>query len=915
MAWVSYGDQKIIPSPHLSIEKVWSRTEDGSSVGSLLRITLNGTFVYGMGGLYDQSGYPPDDFSLSYLADLLAKQQELRDLFAEDYLYFEIQPDVEGVATSTKWIAKVTSIDFPTEPVNVTQWVNKSDYTVVLEAQIGNTDSDYDSLKEFDEIWDLQYNEDPEDTYNLTHTITCSSREQYLVATAEIKAGWQKAYNYVNDELDGVGIDNTIIKNDPGFNLADSFSAYNYVLTQTIDEYSGVYTIRETWMMSTDTTYTTQTVAVERRRDVPLNTADYTVTITGQIAGLKESDGTGYDAAQAEFTDVVEPTLYSTANSSISGVALSVLPVNTSITYDETHRTINYTYIYDNNTFGGTNDQSIAVSTNEVDCNKITITVSGTVQGIKDDTNSAYTNATTLWSTVEGAILSNAEDAYSDYGGGGILQGPSEKSITYNSYIGQISYNYSYHDWETGYVNDQTISIEYDKIKDHNSVTVAGTITAFCVAGYSAAETYFGDTVTEEEAYISANAKYNGNGSLDNKAQSTNISYNAHTRQIIYNYVFNDYDGGADVNITFSVKEGSNDCGYKHVTMEGTITGKRTSTRSAWESADYEFITNYADVTASLVSSYIDNAQVLSATKKYNEFNNTISFSYEFLEETTAYTVYEDVTTNYSNGDCGNIVYVQSGIVKGFCTGNSGSALSNAESGFYTISVPDGANHRMNKSLVKNEREGTVRYTITYSSRSVPYDWEETIAERESITEKGAIKSYSGTITGYCDQDSNTDRKYNNALTGYEANTPTAPDGYIEISKSVSHNRRRGIINYVYEYKQKSSCFAGVNAINESINIVDDLANDIFAVVPVLGGDSVIQDKGGDTPLRRTVTISIQVDPTPNCSFDAGKPNVENVLDNIEPTTTIVLIEKNQESWNPFSGLYSRNKSWIYQNC
>ena len=912
MAYLSYNSVKLVPSPHVSIERVWSRTEDGSPTGSFLRITLNGTFVYGKGGLYDQSGYPDDDYTKEHLDDLLTKQQALRDLFADEYKYFEILPDPEESATPTKWIAKISSIDFPSDPIDQNQWTNRSDYTVILEAQIGNTVEDYDVLTDFDEVWELQENEDPEDTYTLTHTVTCSSREQYIVATSQIKDGWKKAYEYVNDTL-GVGVDNTIIRSgaDPGFQLSESFSYYNYLINQTIDEYSGIYTIRETWTVSDNTTYTTQTVVVERRRDVPEDGADYSVTVAGQIVGLKKTDGTGYGAAQAKFTDDIEPVLYSTANSAISGVALKTQPVNTSVTYDEINRTIDYNYTYDNSAALGTNDQSITVSTDENDCDKITVTVSGTIQGIKSSDSSAYVNAITLWSSVSDDILTNAEDGYADYGGSGSLQGPSTQSVTYNEYNGQISYSYQYHDWEYGYVDDQTITVEYDKMKDHYSVTVSGVVTAFCNAGYSVAETYFNDNLTESQAYTLANNKHGG---LSNKAQTRNIAYNVHQRQITYTYVFNDYDGNANVDISFSIQENSNDCGYKHVSMSGTITGKRTGTRSAWESAQYVFTTNYADATAALVSDYIDNAQLLSSTKNYNEFNNAISFSYEFLEEDTAYTIYETIVTNYNENDCGNIVYVQSGIVKGFCTGGSGSALSNAETGFDTISAPSGANYRMNKSITKNEREGSVNYTIQYSSRSVPYDIEETITERQSITEKGDSKAYSGTVTGYCDQDTNPNRKYNNALAGYEANTPEAPDGYIEISNSVSHNRRRGIVNYTYEYRQISSCFVGINAINESIEIVDEAASDIFAVVPILGGDSVIQDKGGDTPLRRSVTISIQVTPVSSCSLE-NKPSVNSVVESITPDTTIVLVERDQESWNPFTGAYSRNISWLYQSC
>jgi len=913
--YVAYNGTKIIPAPHVSIDRTKNRTEDGSPIGETIRITLSGRFVHGKGGLYTGSGYPSDDFSKCSLEDLLEKQQEIRNLFAEDYKWFEIQPDPEATATVTKWIAKVISINFPSEPPETTQWTHYSDYTVVLEAQVDNDDSNYDSVNDYDETWELTYQDDPLDTYLLTHTITCSSKEQYLTASATLKDGWEKAYDYVNNILGGAGVDNTIVQGDPGFGLSVGFSAYDHFITQNVDEYSGIYSIRETWVMSESDTYVTQVISVDRQRDVEATAPDYTVTISGQVVGFRQDDDSGYNDAVDKFNNDVLPNLYSKANAAISGVTLKTTPVTSSVSYDEINRTVNYNYVYDNSQTYGTHQQTITVSTGEDDCNKITVVVSGTIQGIKDDSNSAYTNAATLWDSVKDNISSDADTAYMDFGGTGTLQGPSERSVTFDEFNGQINYSYSYHDWPTEYVDDQSINVEYDKIRDRYSISVNGNIVAFCTAGYSAATTYFNDNLSESQAYTLANNKYSGNGTLSQFAQTKTVTYNEHNRSINYNYVFNDYEDEADVDLTITVNTSSNDCGYTSVTLSGTVIGKKTNVRSAWQNANYIFTTNYADAdSVSVVSDYIDNPKLLSASKNYNEFNNRISFSYEYIDEDTNYTIYENITTNYDSEDCGYVKYVQTGIVKGICTGGSASGLANAEIGYATVSAPEGANYQVRKSITKNERESTINYTIEWSSRSVPYEIEETITTRNSIDNKGDIITYSGTVIGYCSADDNPNVKYNNALIGYNANTPTTPDGYLEVSSSVGHNRRRGVITYNFEYKEKTTCITGVDAINESVIVNDDLANDIFAVVPILGGNSVIQDKNGSSPLRRSVNISIQVEPNTSCSLE-NKPDISTLLTNLTPSADIVVVEKDQESWEPYSGRYSRNKSWVYQDC
>lgn len=489
MSYVSYNSKKIIPAPFVQIKPDWIRSADGSRIGRTLIITLTGSLIVGRGGLWSGSGYPADDYSLSRLEDLLAKQQALRDLFATDYAWFEIKPDPEATSQATKWIVKVVNMEFPTS-----QLVQHSQYVITLEAQLGDTTDDYDMISDYDETWELSYQEDPEDTYVLTHNITCSSKEQYVVATTSVTEGWKKAQAYATNQLGGSGVDNTIVQQDPGFNLSSSFIAYNHVIDSTIDEYSGIYTIRETWKMSSTVTHKTKTINVDRQRDVPVDEPDIIVSISGSVVGFKTVDGGGYTTAKNEFTLNVAPDLYSDANSLVTDDTLRTNPKSRSVVYDEIHRRVDYTYVYDNGADEASNDKTVTISESEEICGKITAVVSGSIRGVKTLTQSAYTNALSVWNAFKSTIESEATTVYTEYGGTDTLQGPSHISVSYNEYNGQIGYSYTYNDWPVPYMAEETITTRENIAERADIQVYNGTVKGFCNDG--TANTKYDNAVT-----------------------------------------------------------------------------------------------------------------------------------------------------------------------------------------------------------------------------------------------------------------------------------------------------------------------------------------------------------------------------------------------------------------------------------
>jgi hypothetical protein len=914
MSYVSYNSQKIIPAPLVNIRREWIRTEDGSRAGQRLLITLTGSFVSGKGGLYDGSGYPPDVPAKRHcFSDILDKQDELQDLFNNtDYAWFEIMPDPEDTATPTKYIAKVVSTDFPED-----LWVETCEYTVELEAQIANTTNDYEVVSDYDENWELRYNETPDNTYTLTHNVQCTSREQYIVAISSIRNGWIKAYDYVNGVLGGTGIDNTIVQGDPGFALSASFDGYNHVLTQNIDEYSGVYNISETWLMCTNPYTEEQQVDVRWERDTPESEPDTSVTVSGTITGLRQDDGSGYADASARWA-VVEPTLYSTANSATPGVTLIQTPKSTQVTTDEINRVINYSYVYDNGSTDYRHNQTSTVTTGDGDCNRITVVVSGVVTGIKDESSTpavtAWDNAIAQWPTIKTALPTDASDAYTVFGGSGSLRtGTVNKREIYDEYLGTISYEYTYHDWSTAYIHEQTITSAYNKVEDRGNVSVSGTITAWCADGYGAA---VGALPTAAQAYTTGLSYYSGTGTLSSDPVSSNIAYNEYRRQVTYTYDFDDKDNDADEDITYTVRNDPAQCGYQLGTIAGTIIGKGTGSVDRYTNAETVFNSTYYTADPSLISDYLPGAKFVTKSVSYNEFNGRISFTYEYSNQANSYMIDETITTNYDPGDCGYATLTQSGTVTGYCTGGSGTAIANADAGLLTVSAPAGAGTRVRSSVARNENQGTISYTYEYSERASPYTIDSTMSETERLDQRGKTRVYSGTVNGTCTGNPPTPgTKYANAVAGWASHEPTLNPGsnWVRLSKTVGHNEFQGIITFNIEYREKSSCVT--NAIEESITITNEYPTDIFAIVAILGGPSNIQDKDGTTVARKTISIDVRGEPNTTCALDNSTFDVETLIDSAAPSADVVVVERNTDSWNPRTGTYNRTKAWVYANC
>lgn len=917
MGYVALDGKKLIPAPFIGINRRYDYDNDGATqLSKNIVFTINGKAVKGKGGFtHTSSGYPADDFTKEPLEDLLAKIEDLEELAdSAEWVWLEIQPDPEASAPSTKWRVRVTDLQLPNE-----HWVNYSDYTMTCEGQV----SESDHVSGTEETWELTLNEQPLNTYQLSHNVSCTSRAVYVELESAIAEGWKKAYDYVIDVMGGDGVDTTITQGDPGFALGASFAAYNHIITRFIDERAGVYRINETWVMAENPYHETQQITVSQNRDAyPVGSADVTIQISGEVIGFRQDDESGYDDALSQWTSTVEPGLAAKAAAKLPAGSnpLRDEPSSKQVTYNEITRTVSYNYTYDNGSGDCVEDYNISVSQSDSECPDITVTVSGSIQGYKTSSQTAWEKAQSCWSTLEPTLASKASAAYTSFGGTGSLRGPYNKQYGQTELNARITFSRTWIDRDNTTLHETTIQEQFDARTDAVRATVNGNISALCSDSYNDVLNEYTTNATEAISYAAVAALYSGYDALGPSAVARSVTYNERDRVISYSYTFGDRgDGGYDEDLSFSVEESSQNCGYQRCILSGSIQGKRTGGGSAWQNALARFNSQYAGADASLVGDYIDNGKRTAKRITYNEFNNRIQFQYTFTDEEENWIIDESVTDAWSGGDCGYATITKSGTVKGICTGTIESAYANALSGFNTdvdVSIPDGATYLNSKSVTHSKRQGKISYTFTYTNRPDPAMVDETITTEESSTDRADTLTYSGTITGYCTDVENPNIKYSNANTRWIQRAAEIESsigaGYIEVRRSVGENKRQGTISYNIVFRENNGCIAG--SLSESMTVTDEYATNVFAVVPVLGGEAVIQDKGGTNVKRRTVSISATFPVGLSC--DTSKPSgVETLVNQQEPSSTVVMVERDTEAWDPLAGRYTRNKTWVYQDC
>lgn len=242
-----------------------------------------------------------------------------------------------------------------------------------------------------------------------------------------------------------------------------------------------------------------------------------------------------------------------------------------------------------------------------------------------------------------------------------------------------------------------------------------------------------------------------------------------------------------------------------------------------------------------------------------------------------------------------------------------------------------GVNHVRGESLDKLGGSYAVTETWVVASGNATEDF--TVTTTRNIDDGLTTVDIQGDIRGYDIRDSNfqiTQTKYTSASGKFDTvqnqllSRAQAYSGYTlnvtPKSESVGRNPIAGVINYNFTYDNRpSNCITGARS--ENITIIDNYPADVFAAIPVLGRTAgpVLQSISTVTVAQRQLTIEAIMVPSASCATlqtDLNtKPDVTSIINAAKNglTYTQIFTDRNEESWSPKSGRYSRQISWTYQ--
>jgi len=147
-------------------------------------------------------------------------------------------------------------------------------------------------------------------------------------------------------------------------------------------------------------------------------------------------------------------------------------------------------------------------------------------------------------------------------------------------------------------------------------------------------------------------------------------------------------------------------------------------------------------------------------------------------------------------------------------------------------------------------------------------------------------------------------------------------------TKVIAHSPPKGTISYTYEYDDRPCNFI-TGALTESILINDSNPTDVFASLTVLGRarGPILQSIDTVTAPTRNINIELTMPIPSGCDTGnvtaartaAPTADVECLLKGFEDELTAaydqVFKQADDSSWNPKTGRYSRQVTWMFVNC
>lgn len=549
---VIIGGNSIRPAPQVTFQVGHDRTGDGRMLGNTVRATLRGTIVTDK---VDDTDTPHT--IETKLATVLAKQQQLRDWFAADGVWLEVQ-GWDGSAPTKFMVQNVESIEF-----DPGLWVERCDYTIELSGQSfadGNANTDH--VESATESWQFEEAEGPH-TYRGTHTVQVKGKKTFNAEGTFDKAAWQYAKTFAISML---GLDWTTTKT-PWSAMAgsdmwtgssvlpDASTPYNRVVTESIDELEGTYAVTETFFISNGPYWEEYTVSTRKVTDDP--TMTLTVGLNGTIHGLTTSmhDPEGKTANAIARWLTVKTLLLTRAQSYVIGsITLNANPSSISYDYNTTEGTVSYQYEYNDRKL--TNDTfefyNVAMQTGVEDSHTL-VTVEGTITGVRYggdvDPGLKFTRARAQWELVKLTLLARAiaESGITD-----LKPFPVSANVTPNAQDGSMNYSYSFDNRNPeGVRHEFVVSKRYSREDGRTLVSIDGTVTG--LRTIAADHDYPFTTYDPNERYAAALAYYQGiSGNLfglignyvdaskvNPQPYTTAVGHNQYGGQVTYQLEFN----------------------------------------------------------------------------------------------------------------------------------------------------------------------------------------------------------------------------------------------------------------------------------------------------------------------------------------------------------------------------------------
>ena len=290
------------------------------------------------GGSWDFGSTPTsgssEETDNEHFKSILLKQMALRELFSNDGGKMTI-----STPTYKPFVCypRVMSIDFDDGGIGDRGWNRTVDYTIQLETDRitglpgpdGKIDEDWDKddfkvtvgsgatateydrvyLDDVSEDWSIEFNESPSKpsddgddttigdmwTFRITHNVSATGKTAYEAAdgggTALLREAWENAKIWTTSRLKGpTGYDTSVSSNydatDTPVVGVDSYTAYDHVRTENVDEIGGSYSITESWLLSKNPYLEDFTVST--RYDA--ESGETTASIEGTVSGLETRD-------------------------------------------------------------------------------------------------------------------------------------------------------------------------------------------------------------------------------------------------------------------------------------------------------------------------------------------------------------------------------------------------------------------------------------------------------------------------------------------------------------------------------------------------------------------------------------------------------------------------------------------------